>query len=95
MLTILVERRRRDNINEQIQELAILVSDMNASFSVKTETVMTGPTNSTKPNKGLVLQRSVEYIRLLKSLVEEKSDRGRQLGTQLVRPLTMLLLMHI
>lgn len=33
-----------------------------------------------KPNKGIVLRKSVEYIQLLKNIVEEKTERERQMG---------------
>lgn len=75
-----VERRRRDNINEQIQELSVLVTELGASQSPRTETILNGPPNATKPNKGAVLRKSVEYIRLLKSIVQEKNERERLLG---------------
>ncbi len=45
-----VERRRRDHINEKIQELASLLPEF--------------PTDAqNKPNKGVILKRSVDYLR--------------------------------
>ncbi|KAI9199841.1 helix-loop-helix DNA-binding domain-containing protein [Polychytrium aggregatum] len=61
-----VERRRRDNINEKIQELATLLPDFASD-----------PQN--KPNKGVILRKSVEYIRQVNILAQKQSDRVREL----------------
>lgn len=71
-----VERRRRDNINEKIQELAMLLPDEWLSDSAKTGS-MAGMLSGTvsgsiggeeeakevKANKGVILRNSVEYIK--------------------------------
>ncbi|KAJ1655619.1 hypothetical protein IWQ61_004664 [Dispira simplex] len=61
-----VERRRRDNINEKIQELCVLLP----------ENYTEGPG---KPNKGVILRRSVEYIRQLQQLVQQQNQRIQDL----------------
>ncbi|KAJ2488896.1 hypothetical protein IWW37_004433 [Coemansia sp. RSA 2050] len=63
-----VERRRRDNINERIQDLYSLLPDM-----------MIDP--NTKPNKGVILKKSVEYIRQLQQLIQSQSQRIREFET--------------
>ena len=45
-----VERRRRDHINEKIQELSGLLPEFPADAQ-------------NKPNKGVILKRSVDYLR--------------------------------
>lgn len=77
-----MERRRRDNINEQIQELSTLVSELGSSHLVRPDAgSVTGAIGNSKPNKGSVLRKSVEYIRMLKLMVDEKSEREKLLGT--------------
>ncbi|KAJ2750013.1 hypothetical protein GGI19_005344 [Coemansia pectinata] len=61
-----VERRRRDNINERIQDLYALLPDM-----------MIDP--NTKPNKGVILKKSVEYIRQLQQMIQSQGLRIREL----------------
>ncbi|KAI9596608.1 helix-loop-helix DNA-binding domain-containing protein [Syncephalis fuscata] len=61
-----VERRRRDNINEKIQELAILLPDCNAD-----------PNN--KPNKGAILRKSVDYIRRVQQVMHQQNQRNQEL----------------
>eukprot|EP00158_Paraphelidium_tribonemae_P007044 Partr_v1_DN28087_c1_g1_i3_m57484 putative transcription factor len=46
-----VERRRRDHINDRIQELAILVPDCESS----------------KSNKGIILRKTTDYVRFLQN----------------------------
>ena len=79
-----VERRRRDNINEQIQELAALVPNsllgLNASIQSPRTDNGVPTTAPQKPNKGMVLRKSVEYIQMLKSLLEEKTEREQLMG---------------
>ena len=68
-----VERRRRDNINERIQELSILVPDCDFSGATVTTTGggMKPPTSASAgsssggSNKAAVLKKSIEYIRFL------------------------------
>ncbi|KIJ27915.1 hypothetical protein M422DRAFT_270851 [Sphaerobolus stellatus SS14] len=111
-----VERRRRDNINEKISELATLIpecmldpnaatsADLPDPFSPDTEdsknplTTPTGNTTSAsaaaaaaaaaaagpvKANKGMILRKSVEYIRYLQQLVNAQATRNRELEAQL------------
>lgn len=73
-----VERRRRDNINEQIHELSALVFDTKCPHSTNTDAA--SGSNTTKPNKGMVLRKSVEYIQLLKRHIEEHLEREVQMG---------------
>ncbi|KAL1921706.1 uncharacterized protein VTP21DRAFT_10348 [Calcarisporiella thermophila] len=65
-----VERRRRDNINEKIQELSSLLP----------ETMIDG---SQKPNKGLILRRSVDYIRILQHQLNQQAVRNQELESRL------------
>jgi hypothetical protein len=62
----LVERRRRDNINDRIQELGTLLPD----------TVDDGVN---RMNKGTILRKSVEQIRKLQSDVVQYQQRVRDL----------------
>ncbi|KAF9192446.1 hypothetical protein BGZ49_003422 [Haplosporangium sp. Z 27] len=65
-----VERRRRDNINEKIQELSTLLPDCYID-------------TANKPNKGVILRKSVDYIRHLQQLVASQSSRNQELEAQL------------
>lgn len=76
----LVERRRRDNINEQIHELAVLVHELNTVYAPTPESVVTSPLSNSKPVKGVVLRRSVEYLRMLRAKLEEQTSREERLG---------------
>ncbi|KAJ3215647.1 hypothetical protein HDU67_000181 [Dinochytrium kinnereticum] len=58
-----VERRRRDNINEKIQELSTLLPDF----------------TSEAQNKGAILRRSVEYIKMMQALAGRQQERMREL----------------
>ena len=71
-----VERRRRDNINEKIQELAMLLPDEWLSDSAKAGSMaglLSGTVSGSiggeedskevKANKGVILRHSVEYIK--------------------------------
>ncbi|KAG6821122.1 hypothetical protein H0H93_006461 [Arthromyces matolae] len=131
-----VERRRRDNINEKISELATLIpecmldvgapnaagtnpnpanpvpnggspnpADDNNSLDWKKDPAATSPvpSNGTPPpppsaatgegaggpgsivkaNKGMILRKSVEYIRYLQQLVEAQGARNRELEAEL------------
>lgn len=71
-----VERRRRDNINEKIQELASLLPDMPLSTSPIPESP---PSKDCRPNKGVVLHKSVDYIRHLQQLILEQQRRQARL----------------
>ncbi|KAH9835445.1 HLH-domain-containing protein [Rhodofomes roseus] len=129
-----VERRRRDNINEKISELATLIPEclldpnatmtMPASLSASSDDLLfggaPGPSASAaavnganldaagakkeekdgsaerddkdgqdgnaaavKANKGMILKKSVEYIRYLQQLVSAQASRNRELEQQL------------
>ncbi|KAF9896446.1 hypothetical protein BX616_007435 [Lobosporangium transversale] len=65
-----VERRRRDNINEKIQELSTLLPDIYVD-------------SANKPNKGVILRKSVDYIRHLQQLVSSQATRNQELEAQL------------
>lgn len=58
-----VERRRRDNINERINELATLLPDRDA----------------TKANKGMILRKSVDHIRILHEKLGQYQRRIQEL----------------
>lgn len=61
-----VERRRRDHINEKIQELSMLLPEF--------------PTDAqNKPNKGIILKRSVDYLRHIHVFAEKQMERNREL----------------
>lgn len=92
-----VERRRRDNINDRISELAALIPAVllesasaedappspSTLFSPQSGTVPLPGTSSAgsaaRPNKGVVLQKSVEYIRHLQTILEASSRREDEL----------------
>ncbi|KAF9929670.1 hypothetical protein FBU30_001300 [Linnemannia zychae] len=65
-----VERRRRDNINEKIQELSTLLPEIYVD-------------SANKPNKGVILRKSVDYIRHLQQLVASQNNRNQELEAQL------------
>lgn len=101
-----VERRRRDNINEKISELATLIPEclldpaVNASgtpansnnkeMGMEVFTTMgsvAGDDDSKEPpaikaNKGMILRKSVDYIRYLQQLVTAQANRNRDLEAQ-------------
>ncbi|ORZ01177.1 Myc-type, basic helix-loop-helix domain-containing protein, partial [Syncephalastrum racemosum] len=58
-----VERRRRDNINERINELATLLPDRDAI----------------KANKGTILRKSVDHIRILHEKLGQYQHRIQEL----------------
>lgn len=62
-----VERRRRDNINERINDLATLLPDRDA----------------TKLNKGTILRKSVDHIRILHERLSEYQQRIQELESVL------------
>lgn len=80
------ERKRRDNINEKIQELLQLIP---ASYFL--ELAKDGPVNSDdavarstgtkdgKPNKGQILTRAVEYIQFLQNKIDEDNRKEVEL----------------
>ncbi|KAG8729165.1 hypothetical protein FRC12_021218 [Ceratobasidium sp. 428] len=86
-----VERRRRDNINEKISELSTLIPECLLSEApapagkddvlgaVDEEGGKEGP----KANKGMILRKSVDYIKYLQQLVRAQASRNRELESQL------------
>ncbi|KAI9495158.1 Myc-type, basic helix-loop-helix domain-containing protein, partial [Zychaea mexicana] len=68
-----VERRRRDNINDRIQELGTLLPD----------SMIENNNGSYKPNKGIILRRSVDHIRFLQQEVNTYQQRIQQLESVL------------
>ncbi|KAJ1541723.1 hypothetical protein HK405_010467 [Cladochytrium tenue] len=58
-----VERRRRDHINEKIQELNALLPEV--------------PTEA--QNKGSILRRSVAYVKMMQALATRQQERMREL----------------
>ncbi|CAE6467873.1 unnamed protein product [Rhizoctonia solani] len=86
-----VERRRRDNINEKISELSTLIPECLLSETptptskddilgaVDEESTREGP----KANKGMILRKSVDYIKYLQQLVRAQANRNRELESQL------------
>jgi hypothetical protein len=61
-----VERRRRDHINEKIQELSTLLPEFAGDAQ-------------NKPNKGTVLKRSVDYLRHMQVFATKQMERNREL----------------
>jgi hypothetical protein len=70
LFSSIVERRRRDNINEKIQELSTLLPECYVD-------------TANKPNKGVILRKSVDYIRHLQQLVANQTSRNQELEAQL------------
>ncbi|KAG1450828.1 hypothetical protein G6F56_008240 [Rhizopus delemar] len=69
-----VERRRRDNINDRIHELCTLLPENTL------ENVNTG---QNKPNKGVILKKSVEHMRFLQQQVNTYHQRIQELENTL------------
>lgn len=63
-----VERRRRDTINERINELGTLLPES-----------MLDSTGPNKPNKGVILKKSVEHIRFLQQEMQTYQARIQNL----------------
>ncbi|OAV87517.1 hypothetical protein PTTG_07640 [Puccinia triticina 1-1 BBBD Race 1] len=95
-----VERRRRDNINDRITELAGLLpaclldtvvtpNESGMMMVVNEEPSQTDDGQAlnsaplTKPNKGMILAKSVDYIKHLKHLLELQSQRNTELEAEL------------
>ena len=75
---VLVERRRRFNINDRIKELGTLLPKHNEQYYEMVRDV--------RQNKGSILKASVDYIRILKKekekkvLLEEKCRKLEQIN---------------
>ncbi|KAJ3168235.1 hypothetical protein HDU88_001674 [Geranomyces variabilis] len=101
-----VERRRRDNINEKIQELATLLPDFlpadvaehhhhtgtppsggggSSAPSAASGAAAAGATSllNNRPNKGVILRRSVDYIRQIQHFAMLLVDRHHELDNAL------------
>ncbi|KTW27600.1 uncharacterized protein T551_03099 [Pneumocystis jirovecii RU7] len=81
-----VERRRRDNINEKIQELATLVSESLFKDKIGSNSDVKNLNHSDcKLNKGEILRKSVDYIRSLQNYINELNTRSQWLENEVVR----------
>lgn len=81
------ERKRRDNINDKIQELLMLIppeffqetapaTNPSGQYSQEAEitaAVKNSGTKDGKPNKGQILTKSVEYLQYLQNLIDENN----------------------
>lgn len=85
------ERKRRDNINERIQDLLGLIppeyfqdngKDVNVTGYEESMAKSTG-TKDGKPNKGQVLSKSVEYIQALQNKIDENNRKEVELQLKL------------
>jgi hypothetical protein len=90
-----VERRRRDNINEKIQELAAIIppefmtppTAIHGASPPHAASPAThhAPDGTIKHNKGVILRKSVDYIRSLQDVVKESQRRARRLEEEVKR----------
>lgn len=83
------ERKRRDNINEKIQELLALIpngyfAECGSNEEEENGLKSTG-TKDGKPNKGQILTKSVEYIQSLQNLIDENNRKEVELLLKLQR----------
>jgi hypothetical protein len=76
-----VERRRRENINERIQELGTMLPETMLEELASSVNVNGG--NNNKPNKGAILRKSVDHIRILQQEVTNHKQRIFELERQL------------
>jgi hypothetical protein len=65
-----VERRRRDNINDKIQELCTIIPPEIFEGEVK-------------PNKAIILTKTVDYVKLLQEIVQVQAQRAKELEDKL------------
>ncbi|CAK7896772.1 hypothetical protein CAAN1_04S05512 [[Candida] anglica] len=89
------ERKRRDNINDKIQELLTLVppeffqethpsnvpqpSNQSEHDAAIAAAVKNSGTKDGKPNKGQILSKSVEYLQYLQNLIDENNRKEVEL----------------
>ncbi|WEJ93065.1 retrograde regulation protein 1 [Yamadazyma tenuis] len=78
------DRKRRDNINDKIQELLTLVpedlfKDTGVSKDPDDELMRNSGTKDGKPNKGQILTKSVEYIQYLQNQIDENNRKEVEL----------------
>lgn len=104
-----VERRRRDNINDRISDLAYLIPDIlldPSTLQARNQGEADDSSNnglnsngipqhsftaaqlaqqqaSNRPNKGVILAKSVEYIRYLQQYIQLQADRTRELEAKI------------
>ncbi|KAI8050076.1 helix-loop-helix DNA-binding domain-containing protein [Thamnidium elegans] len=76
-----VERRRRENINDRIQELGTMLPETMLEELASSVNVNGG--NNNKPNKGAILRKSVDHIRILQQEVTNHKLRIYELERQL------------
>lgn len=76
-----VERRRRENINERIQELGTMLPE--SMLEELASSVNANGGNNNKPNKGAILRKSVDHIRILQQEVTNYKQRIYELEKQL------------
>lgn len=74
-----VDRKRRDNINEKIQDLLVLIPP---EFFTDGKDKSSG-TKDGKPNKGQILSKSVDYITWLQQKIDENNRREVELSIKL------------
>lgn len=70
-----VERKRRDNINERIQELGAIIPLQ--FFDLSKE--KSSGTKDGKPNKGQILSKSIEYVEFLQDKIDENNKKEIEL----------------
>ncbi|CDK24689.1 unnamed protein product [Kuraishia capsulata CBS 1993] len=73
------ERKRKDNINDKIQELLTIIP---RPFFEESKEKSTG-TKDGKPNKGQILTKSVEYIQHLQNEIDSRNRREVELSIRL------------
>lgn len=80
------ERRRRDDINERIQELLTLIppkyfreSNKDIQNGLDDSLVKSTGTKDGKPNKGQILTQAVEYIQALQNSIDENNRKEVEL----------------
>lgn len=85
------ERKRRDNINDRIQELLTLIPpeffqhDQESIINEEGEVqIKNSGTRDGKPNKGQILTNSVKYIRYLQDLIDENNKIESDLKNRLL-----------
>ncbi|GAA5802963.1 hypothetical protein HPULCUR_008438 [Helicostylum pulchrum] len=74
-------KRRRENINDRIQELGTMLPDTMLEELASSVNVNGG--NNNKPNKGAILRKSVDHIRILQQDVTNHKQRIYELQRQL------------
>lgn len=76
-----VDRKRRDNINEKIQELLTLIPK--EFFANSRDKEKSSGTKDGKPNKGQILTKSVDYINWLQQKIDENNRKEVELSIKL------------